>query len=210
MPFTSGRDLHGRPRFTTRNAEGLPRLGQTGLTAEAFAEVPDEIDPRLGTAVQTLKNRSTLGRNHADFVFPNLTTCPVEQLQILIQSHRQAAFVAGSPECDLLSHVLSWRIQSHRSQPTGPLTMLDPYILSLRGRNRSRRRSICNPLLHAREVAGLGSCCNASSNRIQIDIRHAGGHRRFIEQNLCTKSTFPEAAPVTPRNSVWDEAGKSG
>ena len=60
----------------------MPRWGQACFTAKAFAEVLDEIDPRLGAAVQTLQDRCTLRRNHADLVLANLATGPVQQLQV--------------------------------------------------------------------------------------------------------------------------------
>jgi hypothetical protein len=46
------------------------------------------------------------------------------------------------------------------AKPAGFLTMLNPHILSIRGRNLGRCRSIFNLFLHACEVAGLGSCRN--------------------------------------------------
>jgi hypothetical protein len=50
----------------------LAILWQASFVAEAFAEVPDEIDPRLGRATQTFEDRSTRTRDHADFVIANL------------------------------------------------------------------------------------------------------------------------------------------
>ena len=50
-----------------------------------------------------------------------------------------------------------------------------------------------DPLLDARKVAGLGRCCNACSNGIQIHISHTCRNRCFVEQDLCTESTFPKS-----------------
>jgi hypothetical protein len=50
----------------------LATLWQASVVAEAFAEVPDEIDPRLGTATQTFEDRNTRTSDHADFVIANL------------------------------------------------------------------------------------------------------------------------------------------
>ena len=50
----------------------MATLWQASVVAEAFAEVFDEFDPCLGTAVQTFEDRSTRTRDHADFVIANL------------------------------------------------------------------------------------------------------------------------------------------
>ena len=50
----------------------MATLWQASVVAEGFAEVFDEFDPRLGTAVQTFEDRSTRTRDHADFVIANL------------------------------------------------------------------------------------------------------------------------------------------
>ena len=91
-----------------------------------------------------------------------------------------------------------WKKVQVEAEPVLPdnelLAMLDAHILSIRRRNVGRRRSIFYPLLHAREVTGLRCCRNACSYRIQIHVRHTGRNGRFIEQNLCSKSSFPKSS----------------
>jgi hypothetical protein len=59
-------------RLAAGGAERLAILWQASFVAEAFAEVFDEFDPRLGTATQTFEDRSTRTRDHAGFAVANL------------------------------------------------------------------------------------------------------------------------------------------
>ena len=77
----SSRGFHGEPGF-----------------AAIHWEFPERFrGPTSRTTVEAFKDRNTLLRDYSDFVLANLTAGPVEQFQILIQSHRQSALVAGSP-----------------------------------------------------------------------------------------------------------------
>ena len=86
-----------RSRFAASRSEQSSVLRQPGFVPEALAEILYEVQPGFTAAFQSLQNRSTLGRYSACLVLANLTSRPVKQFQILIQCHRQAALVAGSP-----------------------------------------------------------------------------------------------------------------
>ena len=58
--------------------------GKAGFGAEAFAEILNQIQPRLRTAIQSFQNRIELGRDLASLVLAKLPSGLVEQLQILI------------------------------------------------------------------------------------------------------------------------------
>ena len=67
-----------RPKFFTQSTHVWP---------------PTSGHPRLAAHLQSLQNRSEPRPNAPRFILPNLTACPVQQLQILIQSHSQKSFV---------------------------------------------------------------------------------------------------------------------
>lgn len=55
---------------------GLHRRGNAGFGAEAFAEILLQIQPCLGTAIQSLQNRIKLGRDLASLVLAVLPSGP--------------------------------------------------------------------------------------------------------------------------------------
>lgn len=110
-------------------AKGLAVLREAGFVAEAFAEVLDEIQPGFSVQFEAIQNGSTVLWDRSDFVLANLAAGPVQKVQILIQSHRQAAFVAGSTSRRLLTHLLSRRFQSYRSKPSGLIAVLNSIVI---------------------------------------------------------------------------------
>ena len=75
-------------------AKGLARFGETGFVVEAFAEVLDDIQPGFGVQLEPFQNRSAVFGDSSNFIRSKPTAGPVEQSQILIHSHRQAAHVS--------------------------------------------------------------------------------------------------------------------
>jgi len=112
----------GRPCLTAGEAEVLAVLKQAGFVAEVFAEILHEIQPRFGIAFQTLKDRSTLDWYSPGLVFANLAAGPVKKFQVLVQSHRQAALVAGSTNRRLFANLGSRWLQGNRSEAASLLT----------------------------------------------------------------------------------------
>jgi len=72
-------------------AESLAGFRKAGLVPKAFPEVLHEIHPRLSTAFQALKDRSTVLWYRSHFVFADLTARPIQQFQVLIQRFPQSA-----------------------------------------------------------------------------------------------------------------------
>ena len=62
----------------------LAVLSQACIIAEAFAGILPEVQPGLGTAFQTLKNRSTFVRNSYNLVVPKLTVSPESPGSIVV------------------------------------------------------------------------------------------------------------------------------
>jgi hypothetical protein len=90
-------------------SKGLAGSWQAGFVAETLAEIPDDVEPDLGAAVQpiqdwwcVLRDVSRLPRFSADD-----SAGPIEQLQVIVQRHRQTAFVARSSICRFLSDCAS-------------------------------------------------------------------------------------------------------
>lgn len=69
-----------------------PRFGN-----ESTTEISDKVKPCFEAAVEPRQDGTKVRRDLARFVQPQLTTGPVDQLQVLVKRHKQTAAICQSP-----------------------------------------------------------------------------------------------------------------
>src|SRR5271157_1887316 len=104
-------------------------VGQTHRTVKTAAKLRNRLQPRLGRDLEPIENRLQALGYHTKGPGSQLTTRPVQQLQITLKGHRQKAPVAGSTRAtrtDTLrgcgDNLRRWRCCR---QPLGTLIQLD-------------------------------------------------------------------------------------
>ncbi len=71
-------------------------VGQAHCTVKTAAKVGDRLEPRLGRNLEPIENRLQGLWDYTMGPCSQMTTRPVQQLQVAVQGHRQKAAVAGS------------------------------------------------------------------------------------------------------------------
>lgn len=89
----------------TANAIDILPCGRSScLRPKPFTEIPDQIQPQLRVAVETIHDRCKLCVDSVDLVPVKLTPHPVQPLLVLIQRYRKTTFLL--PGCRLVTHPL--------------------------------------------------------------------------------------------------------
>ena len=93
-----GSTMHDAVQVTAAALLGffLQRCGCAGRAAEPAAEILRQLQPVFVRNLQPVQDGRQTAGNHPRFVFANLTSRPVEQLQIFRKRHRQTALVRGA------------------------------------------------------------------------------------------------------------------
>ena len=84
--------------------------------------------------------------------------------------------------------------QRDRTQPADSVTVFDAGVFGVGRRHIARRFDVRHAVLDAGEVAVLRRIRDAGSDRIQIDIHHAGRNGFLAVEHLGFETAFPETA----------------
>ena len=76
--------------------DGFERFRASGFRSKSASEIFDKIEPCIGAAVKSRENGVKMRWDLTGFVQPQLTTCPVDKLQILIQRHEETTAISES------------------------------------------------------------------------------------------------------------------
>ena len=80
-------------------AVAIDVVGPAGHKAEELAKAADQIAPDIGLDLEALDDRRRIVRRGATFASGELSSRPVEQLQVCSQRHCQKSFVTGAIGC---------------------------------------------------------------------------------------------------------------
>ena len=110
---------------------GLHGLRTTNARTEPFPEIQHAVNPQFRRDPKTLEQWFQIRWHRASFAAADLSTCPVQQLQIITKPQRQTTLVRRSTNGRLRTHGLPLRLQRNRSQPTCTRTVLDTIVLRI-------------------------------------------------------------------------------
>ena len=126
------------------------------------------------------------------FVKSQLTTSPVNQLEVLIERHEQAATIGKPTISAKVAGLLARRFERNWSQPAGFEAVFDLHVPSSRGGGGFSNLTICDSIVETCEFTGLWRLSNRGADGIEIDVGQTGRDGGFVEQRLSFEAGFPE------------------
>ena len=121
-------------------------------------------DPGFGIDVESGENGRKVLVDRASLAFPNLSSRPVDKLQILLERNGQRGALRALG------------VEASQSRRIGALALHHP-----------------NPLVYRREFGFLGCLGNSSTNGIEIHLDHGREQTGFIEERLALEAPLPES-----------------
>ena len=175
-----------------------------------------KVQPDIRAAVEPGEDGFKVHRDLAGLVSARLAAGPVEQLQVLVERHKQTAAVAAATRrCSVAGGLMglmgpigpirpigpmrlpaniprTGRFYPNRSQPAGFGTVVGLSLLSFLRGGELCELSVGDAVVNACEFAGFGGLRDGSADGVEVDVGETGGDGGFIEQRLDFEAGFPE------------------
>ena len=147
----------------------------------------------------------------AGFVQPHLAAGPVDQLQVLIERQEQTAAVGKSASSVAVAGMFAGGFKSDGGEPPGAGAVFGLSFPGGFGSGASGGLTIGDAVVQACKFAGFRRLRHCGTDGVEINVGHAGGNCRFVEQWLSLEAGFPEVTGdvVFPVGTFGDGFGNA-